>query len=96
MEQDQPDGELRRGIGGDRPVGIEDLVGPLERPGDETAVDDGADLVQAERERGDDTKVGARPSDRPEEVLVLLAARGSDLAVRGDDLDLLEVSTVQP
>ena len=76
---------------GDRPVGAEDLVGPLERPGDQPAVDGRADLVQAEREPGDDAEVAAAAAERPEQVGVLVAVGGADLAVGGDDLDLLEV-----
>ena len=36
-------------------------------------------------------KIAAGAADRPEEIGVLVAAGGADLAVRGDDLDLLEV-----
>ena len=41
--------------------------------------------------RGDDAEVGAGAPERPEQVGVLVAAGGADLAVGGDDLDLLEV-----
>ena len=89
--EDQPHGQLAGRLGGDRSVAPEDLVGPLEGPGDEPAVDGRADLVQAEREPGDDAEVAAAAAERPEQVGVLVAVGGADLAVRGDDLDLLEV-----
>ena len=47
--------------------------------------------MQAEREPGDDAEVGAGAANRPEQVGVLVAVGDADLAVRGDDLDLLEV-----
>ena len=89
--EDQEHRQLPGRLGGDRPIGVEDLLGPLEGPGDEPAVDGRADLMQPERELGDDAEVGAGAADRPEQLGVLVAAGGADLAVGGDDLDLLEV-----
>ncbi|MGH9183784.1 MAG: hypothetical protein ACRDZ9_08290 [Acidimicrobiales bacterium] len=69
---------------------MEDLVGPIEGPGDQPAVDGRAELVEAEREPGDDAEVAATAAKRPEQVGVLVAVGGADLAVGGDHLDPLE------
>ena len=90
-EQDQARGQLARRLGRDRPVRAQELLGPFERPCDEAAEHGRADLVQAERERGDDAEVGAGPANGPEQVFVLVAARAPDAAVGGDDLDLEQV-----
>ena len=50
-----------------------------------------ADLVQPERERGDDAEVRAGAADAPEQVGALVAARAADAPVRRHDLDLEEV-----
>src|SRR4029453_15522053 len=50
-----------------------------------------ADLMEAERESGDDPEVAATTPERPEEVGVMLTVGEADPAVGGDDLDLLEV-----
>jgi hypothetical protein len=47
--------------------------------------------VQVEGEPGDNAEVGTGATDRPEQVGILMAVGGADLAVRSDDLDLLEV-----
>lgn len=91
VDQQQPDGQLARCCHGDRSVRRKDLVGPLEGPGDEPTEDGRADVVEAEGEAGDDTEVGARAADRPEQLGVLVAAGAEDRAVCGDDLDRLQV-----
>jgi hypothetical protein len=47
--------------------------------------------VQAEAERGHDPEIRAGAADRPEEVLVLLAAGSPHATVGDDDLDLEQV-----
>lgn len=90
-EHDRGDRQLaRRGLG-EVAVRLEHLAGAVPAPRDEAARDHRADLVQAKREARDDAEVAAAAPDRPEEVVVLLAVGDADLAVRGDDLDLLEV-----
>ena len=84
-------GQLAAGALVDLAVGAQDLLGALERPGDQPAVDGRADLVQRKGERRDHAEVGARAADRPEQVGVLVAAGGADLAVGGDDLDREQV-----
>ena len=91
VEQDQPGGQLPGGGGGERPVGGHDLVGPLERPGDQPAVDLGPDRVQPEAEPGDHAEVAAAAPQRPEQVRVPVAAGRPDLAVGADDLGLDQV-----
>ena len=91
VQHQHPDAELPGRLGGDRAVRAEDVVGPVERPQDQPAVDDRPDLVQPERERGDHAEVGTGPADRPEQVGGLVPARAPDPAVGGDDLDLEEV-----
>src|SRR6185437_1628624 len=44
------------------------------------------DVVQGELEGGDGPEVPAAPAQRPEQVLVLVLARGEDAPVGGDDL----------
>jgi hypothetical protein len=91
VEQKEPDGELAGRFGGDCPVGAQDLVGALERPGDQPAVDGRADLVQAERKRCDDAEVGAGAPPSPEQVGVLVAAGAPHAALGGHQLDLEQV-----
>jgi hypothetical protein len=91
VKKDEPGRELPRRIGRDLVIGMEDLVRALERPRDPAAVDGRADLVQTEREAGDDAEVAPAAPERPEEVGVFLPADAANLAVRCDDLDLLEV-----
>ena len=91
VSQDEPDGQLTGRLGGQRPVGAQDLLRALERPGDEAPVHGRADLVETERERRDDPEVRARASDRPVEVGVLVPTRTTDQAVGGDDLGLQQV-----
>ncbi len=60
------------------------------------------DLVQAERELRDDAEVAAAPTQRPEQVGVLVPRGGDHLPVRGDDPRLEQVvagqaaATLQP
>ena len=65
-QEDQPHGAARAAP---RSVIVavraQDLVGALERPGDQAAVDGRADLVQAEREPGDDAEVARRRRGAP-------------------------------
>ena len=84
-------GQLARRRLGQVAVGREHVVDPVGAPYDEAARDGRADLVQAVRESGDDAEVAPTAPQRPEEVGVLVAAGRPDLAVRGDDLDLLQV-----
>src|SRR6185312_1768624 len=51
--------------------------------------------VQAELERGDDAKVSAAATERPEEIVVLVIARSHLLAVCGYDLGPDEVVDAQ-
>src|SRR6266508_1434101 len=76
---------------GEIPVGLQHIAGPIGAPGDQPAGDGRADLMQAEREPGDDPEVAATASDRPEQVLVVRPAGRADLSVCGDDFDLLQV-----
>ena len=47
--------------------------------------------MQTEREPRDDAEVAPATSESPEQVGVLVAVGGANLAVGGDDLDFLEV-----
>jgi hypothetical protein len=91
IEQHEPEGQFSAGLRGDRAVRVQDLVGPLEGPGDEAAVDRWADGVQAEREPGNHAEVAASAPERPEQVGILTASGDADLTVRGDYLHFLEV-----
>src|SRR4029453_10836570 len=95
-EQVQPHGQLPGGGGGARPVGGLDLGGPLERPGDQAAVDLGTDGVELEAEAGDHPQVAAPAPQPPEQVRVAGAAGRADLAVGGDDLGLDQVADRPP
>ena len=70
-------GQLARCRLGEVSVGREHLVGAFGTPDDEAAGDGRADLVQAEREPGDDAEVASTAPKRPEEfgVLVTVAVR---------------------
>ena len=71
-------------------VGLEHLVGFLDRP-ERRAADDLRDRVRLERELGHDAEVAAAAAQRPEEVGVLVGARGHRLPVREDDLGAEQV-----
>ena len=86
-----PHGELAGRLAGERPVGAQDLVGSVERPRDQPAVDGRTHLVQAEGERGDDAEVGAGAANRPEQLAVLVAAGAPCPPVGRDDLHLEQV-----
>ena len=65
------------------PVRGEQRVGVLERP-ERRAADDRLERMRPERELGHDAEVAAAAADRPEEVGVLVRARG-DLRAVGED-----------
>ena len=71
-------------------VGGQDLGGRLDGPEGRPA-DDGADLVQPEQERGDDSEVAAAAADRPVEVRILVGGRPHALAAREHDIRLEQV-----
>ncbi len=90
-EEDQERRQLPRRLRRELAVGLEHLLGLLERPRDEAALHHRPDLVQPEREAGDDAQVRAGAAHRPEEVGVLVAARPADPPVGRHDLDLEQV-----
>jgi hypothetical protein len=59
----------------------------IERIEDRSSHDRRPDFVHPEFERGDDPKIPATPSDRPEQIIVLRRARGDELGVRCHDID---------
>ena len=65
---------------------------PRDRPGDDRR----AELVELELELGDDAEVRAGATDTPEEIRVLVLARGDELAVGGDDVDGEQLVDGQP
>src|SRR5581483_4425118 len=52
--------------------------------------------VPAERERGDDTEVAAAAAKRPEQIRVLVLARGDDAPVREHDVRREEIAEREP
>jgi hypothetical protein len=76
---------------GEVAVGCEHVVHAVGTPDDEAAGNGRANLMQAEREAGDDAEIAATAPNCPVQVGVLVTAGRPDLAVSGDDLDLLQV-----
>src|SRR5260370_25616682 len=77
------------------PVPREDLGGTLERPQRRSGEDRG-ERAESEREARDDTEVAAAATQPPEEVRVLLFARGDEAAVRKDNVRLDEIVDRKP
>jgi hypothetical protein len=74
----------------------QDLGRPLGQADEHPAIDDGSDLVQLERELGDDPEVAAAAPQAPEQLWVLLAARRQQAAVGGHHLRGEEIVAGQP
>ena len=75
---------------GELVVEPEQVDGAVERMNEETAQHHG-DWMQPELERGDDPEIPAAPAQAPEEVAILLLARGDEPAIRGHQIDRDEV-----
>ena len=69
--------------------------GVVVRVEDEGAGDLGPERVEVELQRRDHADAPAAAADRPEQVLVLIAAGGADHAIGGDDLDRAQVVAAQ-
>ena len=82
--QDRDRREGLRRAGRDRAEAAQDLAG---RRHEQRAAEDHPDRIEAELEAGHDAEVAAAAADGPEQVGVLLLARGDEPALGGDDLD---------
>ena len=94
----QPDDgpQLVGRVGDELSVEAHDIGGVIGRPEDRTGDDGGADRVQREPERADDTEVPATASQRPEQVGVIVGRCADDGALSGDHLGLQEVVDGEP
>src|SRR5215216_7296425 len=69
----------------------DDVVEALDRVADRPVRDRAVERVQAELEGRNDAEVRARSAEAPEELGLLVFARGDQAAVRGDELDRAQV-----
>ena len=90
-EQREPAADLVGGVGHEVAVEAQQLGGGRARVQDHPRVDDRADRVQPELERGHDAEVAAAALEAPEQLGVLVGARAHDAAVGGHDLGGQEV-----
>ena len=88
--------ELVRCAGDEVPVEAQDVGGVLGRPEHRSGHDGGANGVQREPERADDTEVPAAAPQRPEQVGVIVGRCPNDVALGGDHLGLHEIVDGEP
>ena len=87
VEQPCEHREVVADVGGEGSDEPQKLSGGLERVDHQTSSHDRAHRMEPVLERGDYPEVRAGAPHAPEEIRVLVLARGEDTSVRGDDLD---------